>query len=122
MQKVAAGAGAAVLMGITFAGPALAKPDSNEPVGSVATVPNQGPPVYNTWQGATSVPNQGPPSYNSWPSLAHDVSPAGASTATSSVAVDLTQLAWGALGGATVAGAAALLAGTALGRRRAIHA
>jgi hypothetical protein len=123
MRKLAAGAGAAALMGIALAGPALAEPPlPRSTVDSGATIPNQGPPAYNTWAGTTAVPNQGPPSYNSWPSLRSEVSPVGATLVTDSGGFDLAPLALGALGGASVAGAAALLAGTALGRRRAIHA
>jgi hypothetical protein len=104
MRKLAAGTGAAALMGIALAGPALADP----------------PPTMASGSGA--VPNQGPPSYNSWPSRGSEVSPVGETLVTDSAGFDLAPLALGALGGASVAGAAALLAGTALGRRRAMHA
>ena len=122
MCKLAAGAGAAALMGIALAGPALADPSPRTTSGSGATIPNPGPPAYNTWAGSTAVPNQGPPSYNRWPSLRSEVAPVGATLETDGAGIDLAPLAWGALGGASVAGTAALLAGTALGRRRAIHA
>jgi hypothetical protein len=123
MCKLAAGAGAAALMGIAMAGPALAiEPTPGSSVGPGAPLPNQGPPAYNTWPDTSVVPNQGPPSYNSWPALEHKSSVVGTASDTDGSGLDLAPLALGAIGGAGVAGAAALLAGTAIGRRRAIHA
>jgi hypothetical protein len=116
------GAGAAALLGIIMAGPALA---DQAPVGTVGSTPTTavnrpGPPSYNTW-GSTPVPRQGPPSYNTWPGL--KVRAARSVSATHGMNIQYSQVALGALGGAllTAVGAAALAA-TTRGRRAAAHA
>src|SRR5690348_14429399 len=120
-RSAVTGLGAAGLLGLMMAGPALADP---APIGAAestqtSAVTRQGPPSYNHW-GSATMPMQGPPSYNSWP--AQNVRHAPVVLSTSGIDVDYAQIGVGALGGALVAGAAALVLASSRGRRRAAHA
>src|SRR5690349_15863695 len=94
------GLGAAALLGLIVAGPALADPTALAAVKPTppAAMPHQGPPAYNTW-GAATMPPQGPPSYNSWPAQRVRPAPVVLSSP-SGFDLDYAQVGAGALGGA----------------------
>ena len=117
------GLGAAALLGLCMAGPALADPPSVGAKGSTGSsvVGQQGPPAYNSW-GAGSMPQQGPPSYNSWPAQPARHDTAVLPTATTGLHVDFALVGAGVLGGLLGVGGAALVLTSTRGRRRAVHA
>ena len=116
------GLGAAALLGLCMAGPALADPS---PTGADGTsnssmVGRQGPPTYNSWGNGT-MPKQGPPSYNTWPSQ-HAKPVTAVLPTTTGVHVDFTLVGAALVGALVGVGGAALVVTSTRGRRHAAHA
>lgn len=131
-RRAAAAMGSAALIGLAFAAPALASSEGEAHavvqrlagVGGSPSLPNPGPPSYNSWPNLSmATPNPGPPSYNSWPNYTptHESRTANLVPSLDRTNVQYVQIGLGAVGGAALAAAGALVT-TRQRRHRAAHA
>ncbi len=135
-QRAAAGVGAAALIGLALGAPAVAGPASGVPalasdrassltLQGDPSLPNPGPPSYNTWANLSRPYNPGPPSYNSWPNYtppSRDAGSRGRTATPGSGSLQYVQIGLGALGGAALAAVSAFAMATRQRRQRTAHA